>query len=112
LKGSSGKVKKDIPKVRKYLCRSCGEEFDIKPSGLNIDPLCPRCSGRDIEDLVACKIGVGPPPWDFACQGCGCRFSVQSPSGPDEVRLIGCPACGSKGVKWLALGSEACPSGG
>ena len=98
--------------TKKYLCSRCNEQYDIKAGCSPEKPVCPRCGSQDVDEFIACKIDIGPPPWEYVCNQCHCRFSVQSPSGPDEARSIKCPACASGDVKWLALTSEACPPGG
>jgi DNA-directed RNA polymerase subunit RPC12/RpoP len=98
--------------VKKYQCRQCAEQFNLSEKCRNKPHICPRCSSKDIADLIACKIEIGSPPWEYLCQKCGCKFSVQSPSGPDEAKQIKCPVCASPEVKWLALASETCPPGG
>ncbi|MBN1191243.1 MAG: hypothetical protein JXA46_15920 [Dehalococcoidales bacterium] len=98
--------------VKKYLCRQCSEQFDLLGECRTEKPACPRCSSPDIDEYVACQIAVGPPPWKYECRECGCNFSIQSPSGPDEAKNIRCPACAGKEVKWLALATNSCPPGG
>jgi DNA-directed RNA polymerase subunit RPC12/RpoP len=103
---------KPAMQAAKYLCRQCAEQFDLLGDCRIKKLKCPRCSSLEIDDFIACKIVIGAPPWKFECHTCGCQFSIQSPSGPDEAKSIRCPVCAGKEVKWLALATQTCPSGG
>jgi DNA-directed RNA polymerase subunit RPC12/RpoP len=98
--------------TKKYLCARCQEQFELAGTCRDGALNCPRCSSRDVREIIACSREIGPPPWKYICGKCQCNFSVKSPSGPDEAQNIRCPVCRSKDVKWLALVSESCPPGG
>jgi DNA-directed RNA polymerase subunit RPC12/RpoP len=98
--------------AKKYLCNQCQELFDLIEPGNSVATRCPRCSSGDIQELIACNLENGPPPWEYVCQQCGGRFLIKAPRGPSEEKEIRCPRCESRNVKWLATASQVCPPGG
>jgi DNA-directed RNA polymerase subunit RPC12/RpoP len=98
--------------AQKYHCNHCGELFEIVELSYPQELACPRCSSEDFEEYNACNLEISPPPWEYLCQQCHVRFRVTAPRGPDEARAIRCPACRSNNLKWLALDSAACATGG
>jgi DNA-directed RNA polymerase subunit RPC12/RpoP len=98
--------------AKKYLCNHCQELFDLLEPHNYHEARCPRCSSKDVEELTACSLESGPPPWEYVCQQCGGRFRVKAPRGPSEEKGIRCPRCESRNVRWSATVSEACPPGG
>lgn len=97
---------------RKFICKQCGERFELLEIGEIGALKCPRCSNGNIKETNTCTMEVGSPPWEYKCDQCGIKFQVEAPSGPDEAHSMKCPVCGSQNVKWLAYISEACPTGG
>ena len=98
--------------AKKYLCNWCQETFDLLETHQAAEIRCPRCSSEDVQELIACRLGVSPPPWEYVCHQCGVRFRVAAPSGPSEEKVIRCPVCTSSNIEWLAAVGEACPPGG
>jgi DNA-directed RNA polymerase subunit RPC12/RpoP len=98
--------------TQKYRCNHCAEILELISPTPSQELTCPRCSSRDIEEYNACSLEINSPPWEYQCQGCQARFRVTAPRGPDEAKAIKCPVCRSKNVKWLALASFACATGG
>ncbi|MDD5701480.1 MAG: hypothetical protein PHU23_05455 [Dehalococcoidales bacterium] len=98
--------------MQKYHCSRCGEIFEIVELPHPAKSNCPRCASEDCEEYNACSLEICPPPWVYQCQQCRARFRVTAPRGPDEAKAIQCPACRSSDVKWLALSSAACATGG
>ena len=96
----------------KYQCNQCQETFELLGELPKEGLKCPRCAGRDIGDLNAGSLGIGPPPWEYTCQQCSSQFRVEAPRGPDEAKKIRCPVCESRNIKWLFTVYESCPTGG
>jgi DNA-directed RNA polymerase subunit RPC12/RpoP len=82
------------------------------PTSPAADIRCPRCASREIMEITACNLEIGPPPWQYTCLSCGRRFRVKAPRGPTEEKDLRCPFCQSKEIKWSTLSTEACPPGG
>ena len=98
--------------IARYLCNHCQETFDLLEPHPAEELRCPRCSGEDVQELKACSLEAGPPPWEYVCRQCGGRFRVAAPRGPSEEKGLRCPICESGNIEWLATVSEICPPGG
>ena len=98
--------------ARKYSCNQCLELFDLIDSHVADKVRCPWCSSENVEELIACSLETGPPPWEYVCQHCNSRFRVAAPHGPSDEKKIRCPICKSSNIEWLAVVSEVCPPGG
>ena len=98
--------------AKKYLCNQCEELFELLEPHHADEARCPRCSSKDVEELIACSRETGPPPWEYECRQCGGKFRVAAPRGPSEEKKIRCPRCGSRNIEWSVTASESCPPGG
>jgi len=98
--------------IQKYRCSNCGEIFAITEPPFAQVSACPRCLSSDFSKYNACNLEVMPPPWEYRCNKCGTKFQVESPRGPDEAKAFRCPVCRSREVRWLALASFTCATGG
>ena len=96
----------------KYLCNQCQELFDLLGAHNSDKARCPRCSSNDVQELIACSLETGPPPWEYLCHQCGGGFLIAAPRGPSEEKKIRCPRCGSGKLEWLVTAIEICPPGG
>ena len=93
-------------------CSSCGEMFSVQGVNSAASLACPRCRSKDIDRNSGHNLIMGPPRWEFLCLDCRARFNIAAPSGPDEVKQIGCPRCLSKKVKWMQGATDKCPPTG